>query len=116
MTNSVRLGLLASSVAVILSCRSVTGLDVVPLCAAPAPLLGKFDPEAPGYIVVFHPGVDPAVETARLAARYGFQPTYVYGAALRGFAAALSPTVVAAVRCEASVSYAEHDAIATIAG
>jgi hypothetical protein len=37
----------------------------------------------------------------------------VYQFALRGFSAELPPPVVAAVRCEESVRYVEHDGIAT---
>lgn len=87
------------------------GQLVAPLCVDPAPLLGSADPRAPGYIVVFHDSLDARVETARLAARYDFVPSHVYEFALRGFSAQLSTPVVAEVRCEASVSYVEHDGV-----
>jgi hypothetical protein len=71
--------------------------------------LGRFDPRAPGYIVAYHDSVDAQLETARLAAAYGFIPTHVYQFAIRGFSADLTPAVVAEVRCKATVRMVEHD-------
>jgi hypothetical protein len=84
---------------------------VPPACSDPAPLLGKFDPRAPGYIVVYNDGVDARLETARLAAAYGFVPTHVFEFAIRGFGAELTPEVVAGLRCEATIHIVEHDAV-----
>jgi hypothetical protein len=92
------------------------GAVLPPACADPAALLGTYDVRAPGYIVVFREGVDPEAETARLGAMHDFEPMYVYAAALRGFAALLSPQAVAAIRCESSVHYVEHDAVAMLGG
>jgi len=86
--------------------------EIVPACASPAPLLGTYQAAAPDYIVKYNDNVDAAAETARLAAAFGFTPRFVYQAAIRGFAAPLSPNVVASIRCERSVQYVEHDAIA----
>jgi hypothetical protein len=83
--------------------------QVRPPCANPSPLLGQFDPRAPGFIVVYRAGVDGQQETDRLARRYGFQPRFVYMHALQGFSAMLEPSVVAGVRCEASVAYVDYD-------
>ena len=89
---------------------------VPPPCVRPAPLLGEADARAPGYIVAFEDGVDARQEANRLAARYHFAPTDVYEFALSGFSAELTPSVVAAVRCEVSVRYVEHNARVTIHG
>lgn len=35
-------------------------------CLSPAPVLGQFDPRAPGFIVVFDSGVDASAEALRL--------------------------------------------------
>ena len=86
---------------------------VPPLCERPAPLLGRFDARSPGYIVDLGDGVDAALETARLAAKYGFEPRHVYTYVLGGFSAELTPTVVAAIRCEATVNSVEFNQLAT---
>ncbi|MCU0617950.1 MAG: hypothetical protein MUD17_12830 [Gemmatimonadaceae bacterium] len=83
-----------------------------PTCSNPAPLLGTRDPRAPNLLVQFKPGVDPAAETARLAAAHGFSATHVY-LEFAGFAAPLSPAATAAVRCAPSVQLVEHDGIVT---
>ena len=88
---------------------------VPPPCDTPAPLLGHFDPGAPDYIVTFRAGVDAQAETAQLATQYGFTPTFVYTAALHGFAAALLPETVADVRCEVSVAAIEYDQVVYLA-
>lgn len=75
-------------------------------CAAPAPLDGNPDWSDPlfiGFIVTYHDGIDPHVETARLSARYGFTPRFVYRYALLGFAARLTSETLNAIRCEPSV-------------
>lgn len=95
-------------------CREVAAPDSA-RCADPAPLLGQFDPTAPGFIVVYRDGVDAAAETSRLAGKYDFTPTSVYTSALHGFAARLPSAAVAGVRCERSVAYVEHDASAWLA-
>ena len=89
---------------------------VQPLCENPARLLGQFDPQAPRYIVVYRDGVDAGAETDRLAIKYGFQPRFVYTHALGGFSAELTPSVVAALRCEATVDYMEFVQRITIDG
>ena len=74
-----------------------------PSCLSPAPLLGQRDARAPGYIVVYHDGVQPQQETTHLAAKYNFAPRFVYEHAPLGFSAALTVGALAGVRCEASV-------------
>jgi hypothetical protein len=85
-----------------------------PPCADSVPLLGTYDPRAPGYIVRFQDSVDAVTEAARLAERYGFVTTFVYKVAIKGFAAPLSPATVAVLRCEPKVTSVSHDAVATV--
>jgi hypothetical protein len=62
------------------------------------------------FIVVYDDDTsDPDATTERLAAKYGFVTSYRYRYALKGFAANLSPAVVAGLRCEAGVAYIEED-------
>jgi hypothetical protein len=85
-----------------------------PPCADSAPLLGTYDPAAPGFIVRFQDSVNAAAEAARLGALYGFTPTFVYTAAIRGFAADLSFATVAVLRCEPKVMHISYDAVVTV--
>lgn len=101
------IGLLAITVA---GCREVSAPNA-DRCAQPAPLLGRSDPAAPGFIIQYRDGVDAVAETGRLAGKYGFTPSYVYTAALHGFAAVLTAEVLAALRCEATVANVEHNAL-----
>jgi subtilisin family serine protease len=80
-----------------------------------APLLAA----APGqgvrdrYIVVFRDGTPDAPGLAsRLVASHGGRLHFTYQAALRGFAATLSPAAVAALRRNPNVAYVEQDGIA----
>jgi hypothetical protein len=73
---------------------------IAPPCDEPAPLYFSENP-APGYFVVFGPGVDAAARAAELAAKYGFTPDLFL--TIQAFIAELSPDVVAALRCEAGV-------------
>lgn len=97
-----------------LGLRIVFYRQPIPPCSDSAPLLGTYDPAAPGYIVQFHDSVNAAAEAARLAALYGFTTTFVYQAALKGFAAQLSPATVAVLRCEPTVASIEYDGVVTI--
>ena len=89
---------------------------VTPPCSEPASLLGHFDPQAAGYIVIYRAGTDAQLETERLAAKYGFVARFVYTHATQGFSALLEPTALALVRCEPTVSYAEFNSRVSIAG
>jgi len=77
-------------------------------CTAPAPLLGQFHPETPGYIVAFQDGVNAQEATQSLARKYGFTPRWIYQVT-PGFAADLTGEIVAQIRCEPTVQYVEHD-------
>lgn len=74
---------------------------------------GTFNPAAPGFIVSYKSGVDPIATTADLEAKYAFAAKHIY-TALPGFAAQLSNTAVAGVRCESAVASMSYDAIGTI--
>lgn len=77
----------------------------------PAPLHGRADPAAPGYIVVFVDGTNPDAVTDELAAAHGFTPKHVFRNALLGFAAELSDDALAAVRRHPAVKYVEHEGV-----
>jgi hypothetical protein len=85
----------------------------VPPCSNSAPLLGTYNPAAPGYMVQFHDNVDAAAEAALLGDRYGFVVSIVYQSAPKGFAAQLSPATVAVLRCEPAVASIEYDGVVT---
>ena len=92
-------------------CREPAAPDR-PLCR-PTPSTRAPEPGSGGqytdgrYIVVYRDGVDATIETARLSAKYGFVPVYVYNAALLGFSADLPAATVAAVVAEPTVKYAQ---------
>lgn len=75
----------------------------------PAPLHGRADAAAPGYIVVYHDGTDADEVTDALAAEHGFTPRHVFRSALLGFAAQLSADALDAIRRHPAVKYVEHD-------
>jgi hypothetical protein len=79
--------------------------------SAPAPLHGKADPAAPGYIVVFVDGTDPDAVADELAAAHGFTPKHVFRNALTGFAAELSADALDAIRHHPAVKYVEHESV-----
>jgi hypothetical protein len=74
-----------------------------------APLHGKADAAAPGYIVVFHDGTNADAVADALAATHGFTPKHVFRNALLGFAAELSDDALAAIRRHPAVKYVEHE-------
>jgi hypothetical protein len=89
---------------------------VSPPCAEPAPLLGHFNPQVGGYIVMYRAGTDGQQETDRLAAKYQFTPRFVFTHGTQGFSGLLAPDVLASVRCEPSVSFTEYNAAVTVVG
>ncbi len=94
----------------------LTSVIVSPPCAEPAPLLGHVNPQVGGYIVMYRAGTDGQQETGRLAAKYQFTPRFVFTHGTQGFSALLAPDVLAAVRCEPSVSFTEYNAAVTVVG
>jgi hypothetical protein len=79
-----------------------------------APLHGRPDAAAPGYIVVFHDGTVPDPVVDELAAAHGFTPKHIFRNALPGFAADLSDDALAAIRRHPAVKYVEHEGVARI--
>jgi len=64
--------------------------------------------------VMYRTGTDGQQETGRLAAKDQFTPRFVFTHGTQGFSALLAPDVLAAVRCEPSVSYTEYNAAVTV--
>jgi hypothetical protein len=81
---------------------------VNPSCEKPAPLEGKYDPAAPGYIVMFNKVPDATAETVRLASFYGFKIDN-FLQTIYAFSAKLSPQVVAKLRCDPSIKMIERN-------
>ncbi len=87
--------------------------EPVPPCSDSAPLLGTFDPAAPGYIVRFRDSVNADSEATLLAERYGFTVQSVYQVTIKGFAAQVSRPTVAVLRCEPAVASVSYDSVVT---
>ena len=81
---------------------------VTPACDHPAPLEGVLDPNAPGFIVEFHAGVDADLESHRLGGVYGFAPQHVYST-IPGFSALIDEAALPMIQCEPSVDLIERD-------
>ena len=83
---------------------------VPPPCDDPAPILNSYDPKGLGYIVIFHDGTDARLESGRLAEVHGFTLRHIFsGKSLQGFSAEISPSALAALRCDKSVDYVEFN-------
>jgi subtilisin family serine protease len=61
------------------------------------------------WIVVYRDSVDAAGKTRGLERAYGFAARFVYGTALRGFAARLDGTQLASVRSDPDVAFVQAD-------
>ncbi|MEW1635113.1 S8 family peptidase [Streptomyces sp. NPDC093801] len=72
----------------------------------PAPLHTSANAVPGQYIVTLEKGVD----AAKAAQKLGLKPTFVYGSALNGFAAPLTPLQLTAVRSSPGVKAVEEDA------
>jgi subtilisin len=69
------------------------------------------------YVVVYTSAVrNASTETSTLHAQYGFTPTFVYGTALKGFAASLTSSQLTRLQSNPSVSYVEPDTTSSAAG
>ena len=82
-------------------------------CQKLAPLNGNKNDRELGYIVVFKDDVDSKEIATTLAAAHGFVIDHIYEYTIKGFAAKMSDTSLAAVRCESAVKYVEYDQIST---
>lgn len=79
------------------------------LCEEPAPLLGEpEDGLEDDYFVCFKEGVNVVEESARLAAKYGFTPRWVYGIIPCLGVLDLSREIVDGLRCEPTVDYLSY--------
>lgn len=85
------------------------GVDLPALCAAPAEILGGYDPHAPGYVVQLEDSANAGLEAKRLSARYRFRVTGIWSDTFKGFAAPFGAAVAAQIQCEASVRRLTHD-------
>lgn len=76
-------------------------------CESPAPLrLAPSDKVPDSYIIVFDESLEGTFSrVAELEQKYSFTADTKWEAALKGFAATLTPEIVAALRCEANVDY-----------
>lgn len=83
-------------------------------CENPAPLKGQFNPDVPGYIVVFKENIDSATEANRLINIYKIQLGFIYSTALNGFSAEMTDDTKEKLRCESSVAYIEYDSQVSI--
>lgn len=115
------LGLLAMGVVAIAACRdpvssSLQGRSVSESVATAKPLHAA--DTIPGqYIVVFKKSVAaPAARAREKVSAYHGRLLFTYGRVLKGFAAVLSDTAVAALRADPDVADVEPNAIVTIAG
>jgi subtilisin len=79
------------------------------LLSAPRPAQASSGP-AKAYIVVLKNSVpNPAAFAASQGHAYGFQATFVYGHALKGFAASLSPSAAQTIAADPRVAFLEPD-------
>jgi hypothetical protein len=89
-----------------------------PSCNQPAPLDGRHDPRAPGYIVQLVDDVaDVHSFVHQIAEKYSFTPSAVYETAIKGFAVkTMKPEALASLRCEPKVRGISFNEQTTIAG
>jgi hypothetical protein len=85
-------------------------------CSNPAPvLLAEPGSQTAGsWIVMFQDAVDARTTTQQLAARLGFTPFIIYEFAFKGFAAELTPSTIAALRCDPTVKVVTENVQAPI--
>jgi len=117
MTHSIKyLSIIISLIAcfIVNSCSLDTESITNAYCESPAPLNGQFDPDVPGYIVVFNENINSATEVNHLINIYEIQVGFIYGAALNGFSAEMTDDTMEKLRCESSVAYIEYDSQVSI--
>jgi hypothetical protein len=95
------------------SCRS-TQLDVVPACANPAPLEGKYDRRAPGYFITINGSVPEFWSTlARWDHEYSMHVDSKYSKT-NEIQVTATPAEVARLRCDPAVRFIEHNSVVLI--
>jgi hypothetical protein len=90
--------------------ETMTHRDARPICEPQAPIEGKFDSRAPGFLIRLRPAADMVSVAHELAARYGFQLGIVDSVNTVITAGPMSPPAVAALRCDSAVEAIHHDA------
>lgn len=100
---------LAAALLALAACGDASSPVAGTAAAAPAPLLSAAAGRgvSGAYVVVLREGADPAA----VAAAAGARPGQLFTAALTGFAAALSPGQVTALRHHPAVAYVEQDQV-----
>ncbi len=102
-----RRGLFRRHLVVLVAASLWLGLSAIPVASGAS---GGAAADDRSVIVVFREGVaDPAALTNRLARDLGFGPRYVYGHALKGFAASLPQRTIDALARNHDVAYVEAD-------
>ena len=80
--------------------RKTADFEVTPQCEEPAPLIVAPGRVTPGWIIAYKAGTDTKTVTPRLMEKYGFTPSFTLGIFV---AAALTPEMIAGLRCEPEV-------------
>ncbi|HEV7764169.1 MAG TPA: hypothetical protein VGQ76_04130 [Thermoanaerobaculia bacterium] len=88
--------------------RKSPDFTVNPTCSDPAPLIFPPGPVRPGWVITYKAGTDTKTVTPALMQKYGFAPTFTIGIYV---ATALTPEMIAGLRCEPpvrSISQGSH--------
>jgi len=85
--------------------------DIKPPCESPAPIEGRFDSRAPGFLIHLQPAADAKSIAHDLASRYGFQLGTVVSGGTVITAGPMTPQTVAALRCDSAVKAITHNFI-----
>lgn len=102
----------ATSTAIVLAALVAAGCANVPrtappACARPAPLLGQYDGRAAGYQV--HLRAPSEAGARELVSRHGLKPRDISSSGEWIALPGVSPTVIAALRCDAAVESVQFD-------
>jgi hypothetical protein len=83
--------------------------DIKPPCESPAPLEGRFDSRAPGFIIELQPAADVVSVAHDLAIKYGFHVRTVGAPGTIFSAGPMTSQTVAALRCDSALKAISHD-------
>jgi hypothetical protein len=87
-----------------------------PLCSGPAPIVGKWRPDTPGYIFFYVEGLpEPSKVTAQLAKTYGFKVGTEFPKVGIFIVRELTSKQISQLRCERQITYIEYYSGAPIA-
>lgn len=88
-----------------------------PTCKNPAPLKGKWDPQASGYIIVYKKDLaDPAKATAHIASKHGLTVDHDLASVGMFSTRKITPRQLAKLRCESQIAFIEYDSSVSISG